>query len=123
MKNKGFVSLFLVSCIGFLALILSTNSIVRGWSGATSATELRAVDQLRFNALSCVGILKLKIFLHESVAEGEYVLQSGVCDIESVRMSADTITANVSSKNSDFSVSFAVEIDAQSLEVRSASER
>ena len=112
---NGFVALFTVMTIGFLAGIFVLSSSERVWLQAKSAGEALLESSLRFSALSCVHIARLKIYSAEEEIVGEYNLISGKCEIENLRLSSNQIIIKTSSEKDNTKISLETILDSHTL--------
>lgn len=105
-KQKGFVALFTVIIIGFLATIFVISASSKVWAQAKGVTEAQAKAAARFDAISCLNIARQKIFLNENPIVddpeilGIYDVPNGRCTIESLGLSSSQIIVHASSINS-----------------------
>ncbi len=117
MNNRGFIALMTVTIFGFLAAIFVISSAGRAYVQARNVSEFQTLEVLKFNALSCVSIARLKISLAEDSIENTYAVYSGNCTIERVTRDSQFIYVETSAEKEGMKVSFTSTIDRHTLTV------
>lgn len=85
-NEGGFIAIFIVLLIGFVAILFISRSSSQSWLQAKSVQEFKANSDTRFNALSCLSIARLKIHLQKPTEQiiGEYSLGKVHCRVDSL---------------------------------------
>lgn len=115
--GRGFVALFTVTLIGFLAVIFTVASSIRVWTQSKSVIEASAETSARFDALSCLNIARLKIILGETPAEGEYYVKDGRCELEDVDVYPTRVMLRSVAVKDDVKVSLFAIINAETADI------
>lgn len=119
-NSRGFVSIFLVTIIGLLAGLFIAESSTRAAMQAGNIEKQELLAELKLNAISCIHIARLKVFVSPSsvaTLEGKYDLPQGSCEIVESRVSGGKIHLEIGSEEGDLGVTLVAEIDRESLDI------
>ncbi len=124
-KKRGFVAVFTVTMLGFLALIFTIATAPQAWFQTERVLENQWHDQTWFDALSCVNIVRSMINSYPSMElsemEGEYAVgvEQTKCFVASVSQNGPSIKIQSSATKNQITVDLETEIDASDLRVTS----
>lgn len=124
-KQRGFVALFLVTIIAFFAIAFIVTSSVRAWTQETNVAEIRSNSIAMLNAVSCVDIARLAIFLGHDYdgIETEYYLPDGDCVVDSITNSSGRILLLTSSIKNGIKIFVEAVLESGTLEITSLREQ
>ncbi|MEK7390666.1 MAG: hypothetical protein AAB635_00835 [Patescibacteria group bacterium] len=122
MGKKGFIALFVVTIIGLMAVFFVVSTAPRAWLQAKDVTLAQVAASARFNAISCINIARLKIFLGGDSLDGEYYIENGSCEIEIISRQGERIILQTDATKEGVRISLQAELDAGTLEILSIRE-
>lgn len=109
--NKGFVAIFMVSFLSFLAAIFVALSGMRVWSNSSQVSQYQAINATKYDATSCISVAQLLLLLGQEEILGTYDTREGDCDIERVVLSPRKISLITSSSKNNIKITFKSELD------------
>lgn len=129
-KNNGFVALFTVTIISFLAILFMITAMPRSWMQARNVGEFRSGTEAKFGAFSCIHIARQKLSELEagdSIEEiiGNYYTGgngSSECEIEEVRRQGGRFFVQTHANKNGINVSLEAALDSQTFEIQSITE-
>lgn len=123
MNKKGFIALFTVMIIGFMATFFAVSSSVGVWFQSKSVVEAKTLVVARMGAMSCVNIARLKIYQSEIVDTHEYNIGEQTCRIEDMQTSGQRVFLYTSSGLLNAKIFLDVILDYRTLNIISIKER
>jgi len=131
-KNAGFVALFAVTIIGFLAALFVVGLLPRFWVESKNVAEARGALSSRFAAISCLGIARLHILTNEDienwedVTRGEYYsgARAGTenCTVDRVQREGGILIVQTSATKNDQRISLETRLNFGTMEIFSIEE-
>src|SRR3989344_1510049 len=122
MNQNGIIALFIVTLIGFLAGFFVVATAPRAWLQAKDVALTRAATSARFNAISCINIARLKVFMGGSSPDGGYYTESGSCEIEIISRWGERIILQTDATKEGVKISLQAELNPETMEILSISE-
>lgn len=121
-SKKGFIALFIVMLVGFLAGFFVVASAPRVWLQSKDVALAQVAASARFNAISCIDIARLKIFLGESPDRSKYYLTDGSCGVEIISRRGERIILQTDAAKGGVEILLQAELNAETLEIISIRE-
>jgi hypothetical protein len=116
-KQKGFVALFFVTTLCFLFAGFALSSTRNISVQLRSMFGFFSVEAAELDALSCVEIIRLKMFVREDVESGEYDTSDGVCQVEIDDQSFGIVSARISTEKDQIIRILEARINSETIEV------
>lgn len=120
--NKGFIAIFMVTFLGFLGAVFIMLSATRVWSQTKNILIYEKVNDLKYDALSCIAIARLNLMLLGHIPVSEYHTANGSCEIKSVDLRNDIVKIITQSFSQEAGVTYISEIDRDTFEIVSLTE-
>ncbi len=120
-NSRGFVAVFTVTMVGFLAIIFTVTMMPRSWLGARGVEEMGSGIEAQLEAISCMQFARQHIFSAEhdenQYETGEHFALTGNCVIENIRRSGPKITIETSATKHGIKAVVETILDRESIEI------
>lgn len=120
--NRGFIAIFMVTFLSFVGAVFIMLSATQVWSQTKNILIYEKVNNLKYDALSCIAIARLNLMLSEHIFVSEYHTTNGSCEIKSVDFNNDTVRVITRSLAHEIGVTYISEIDRDTFEIVSLTE-
>lgn len=120
-NNRGFVAIFTVTMISFLAIMFTLTMMPRSWLQARGVEEMGLGIEAQLQAISCMQFARQHIFSTEhdenQYETGEHFASTGDCAIESIRYIGSSIVVETNATKNGIKAEVETILDRESMEI------
>lgn len=120
--NRGFVAIFMVSFLSFMAATFVALSGMQVWSTSSQISNYQAINTAKYDAISCISVAQLLFLLEHEEMLGTHDTSEGYCEIERVNLQTARIQLVTSSIRNNIKITFESELDPRTFQIISLTE-
>lgn len=115
--NRGIIALSAVIFFSFVGAVFISLSATRVWSQSKHILVYQEINNLKYDALSCVAIARLNLKRGIQIFPSQYETSGGLCEIENVVAGAHSVQLVTKSMKGDMQVAYKSVIDRTTLDL------